>query len=182
MKTATDERILGDLTVALRRQLSLHSSILHRVAALVCLRLRSGYWAARTCFDESVRAVNQTYARPIIHAQHFAERQRVKHLFVRLEDFAQLVVGLLQFLLLFSQFGSLLIDGLAAASSFVELREAYVKRADDGKDDDREQNDLGAWIDLANQLASEFAQEDLSVIAPRGSRSFHCGLLAKGRD
>src|SRR5437660_7075617 len=107
MKTGPDERILGDLTVAFRRQLWLHSSVLNCVAAFGGLRFGDAQRPTSAGLNESVRAVNQTYARAIIHAQHLAERQRVKHLFVRLEDFAQLVVGLLQFLLLFSQFGSL---------------------------------------------------------------------------
>src|SRR2546423_12415712 len=65
---------------------------------------------------------------------------------------------------------------------FIELSEADVKSADDGKNNDREENNLGTWIDFANQFASELAEKNLGVIASRGGRSLHCRLLNERRD
>src|SRR5258708_10848049 len=65
---------------------------------------------------------------------------------------------------------------------FIELREPDIERADYGKNNDREENNFGARIDFANQLAGELAEKNLGVIAARGGRSFHRGLLNARRD
>src|ERR1041384_7675889 len=112
MKTATDERILSDLAVAVRGQFGLFGSVLHWSAAVVELRPGNGGWPASTWFDESVRAVDQAHAGAVIDAQHFAKRQRIQDLFVGLDYLAQLLVRFSQLLLLCSEFRLLLRDDL----------------------------------------------------------------------
>src|SRR5258708_11957046 len=89
---------------------------------------------------------------------------------------------MLKLLLLGYKLGLLFRNDAAAAPGFIELREPDVKRAEHRGNHDREQNNLGARIDLADQLAGELAQENLRVIAPGRRRSFHGRLLDKWRN
>ena len=87
MKASADERILSDLTVPFRSQLRLIGSILNCVAAFVALRFSHPQGAARSCFDECIRAVDQANAGAVINSQRLAEGncllepfRRVSHL------------------------------------------------------------------------------------------------------
>jgi uncharacterized protein with von Willebrand factor type A (vWA) domain len=60
-------------------------------------------------------------------------------------------------------------DDATVLPHFVVLGEAEIKRADNGKNYDRENDDLRAGINLANEFAREFAQKYLGIVAARRS-------------
>src|SRR4029077_10884227 len=75
----------------------------------------------------------------------------------------------------------LLGDSAATPSCFVELSKADVESAQYGQDQNCEGDDFRAGIDFTDQFAGELAEKYLGIVAARGRRSFHCGLLDKRR-
>ena len=67
-------------------------------------------------------------------------------------------------------FGSLSLSAKVVVDSarppqFINKSEANVKRAQHERDENCEGDDLGAGINFADQLAGEFAQENLGIVA-----------------
>jgi hypothetical protein len=83
--------------------------------------------------------------------------------------------------LLRDQASLLLGDDPTVLARLVVLGEAEIKRAGDRENDDGEDDDLCARINLANQFAGELAQEDLGIVTAGRSRSFHGRLLDERR-
>src|SRR5204862_1536677 len=102
--------------------------------------------------------------------------------FRRISHPAQYVVCVFELFLLRRELRLLFSDDSPTASGFIELCKADVKSANDSKNNDGEENDLSAGIDLANKFTRELAEKNLGVVASRGGRSLHCRLLNEGRD
>ena len=89
---------------------------------------------------------------------------------------------MLKLLLLVDELRLLRSDDAPIVPGFIKLSETNVKGADDAEDDDGKGYDLGAGIDLANQLAGKLAQKDFGVITTRRRGRFHGRLFNKRRD
>ena len=77
---------------------------------------------------------------------------------------------------------ALVVDQPPASLELPVHREAEIKDAADESDRDREGDQLGARVDLADEFASELAQEDFRIVASRRCRRFNCRRFDKRRN
>src|SRR5215471_1599369 len=182
VESGADKWVLGNLTVAFGRKCRLIGSVLNCVSAFVGLRFRHPQGTARAGLDEIVRSVNQANPGAVIHPQPFSQRYSSLQPVRRVGHFPQQIVCVLQLFLLRGELRLLLSYDLPGSAGLSKLCKPDIKCADDGENDDGEDYDLGAGINLTHQLARKLAQENLGIVAARGGRSFHGRLLDKWRD
>ena len=182
VKTCAHKLKFRDGSIAFGRQRCGFVSILNGLSGFVGLRFRITQRPAGTLFDEHERTGNQANAAAIVDAQHLAQREGVEHLLVGLHHLGQLIVSVLKLLSLSDELCLLRSDDAPIVPGFIKLGETNVEGANDAEYDDGKGYDLRAGIDLANQLAGKFAQEDLGVITTRCRGRFHGRLFDERRN